>query len=221
MTKRKPFEYDPLSMRYRYTESGRLVPERVVLSTVRRHGNDARATMREISIQYKNGEITLDEWYAEMRAAMKDSYRNAVDLARGGRNIPFTPQEKGRFGSMMRRQYEYLNRFARDLRDGKIKLDGRFVQRAGMYGEATNSIYQNWKRLEAEKQGYTEERRVLGVAEHCTDTHDRPGCTELAAQGWQPIGTLPAIGDAACYSMCHCHYEYRGRKRRQRNSIIS
>ncbi len=50
---------------------------------------------------------------------------------------------------------------------------------------------------------YNEERRVLGDAMHCLD------CPPLAALGWQPIGTLPMIGDTECGGHCHCHFEYR------------
>ncbi len=220
MTKRKPFAYDPGSMRYRYIESGRAVPERVIRADIRRLSYGARDEMRTLAVQYKNGEITLQEWYDGMRSTMKSSYRAAVDYARGGSNRPFTPQEKGRFGQAMKKQYEYLNRFARDLRDGKIPLDGRFVARAGMYGDAMNAIYEQWRNAEAIKAGYTEERRVLAPAEHCHDTKDRPGCAELAEKGWQPIGTLPAIGAAACYSMCHCHFEYRNPVRKPKSSLL-
>jgi hypothetical protein len=48
-----------------------------------------------------------------------------------------------------------------------------------------------------------EERRVLGVADHC------PGCLEQAGLGWQPIGTLDEIGTEECGNNCRCEYEYR------------
>ena len=48
------------------------------------------------------------------------------------------------------------------------------------------------------------ERRVLGhpKTEHCAD------CPPLAALGWQPIGTLPDIGDSECEGRCLCHFVY-------------
>jgi hypothetical protein len=43
----------------------------------------------------------------------------------------------------------------------------------------------------------------MGHADHCDD------CPPLAAQGWQPLGTLPDIGDTECGGQCHCHFEYQ------------
>lgn len=38
--------------------------------------------------------------------------------------------------------------------------------------------------------------------------HNCDDCPPLAALGWQPIGTLPAIGDSECGHLCLCHFEY-------------
>jgi hypothetical protein len=58
-----------------------------------------------------------------------------------------------------------------------------------------------------------EELRVLGEADHCSTEDDpdgdREGCLELAALGWQPIGTLPKIGESVCIVNCHCRFAYR------------
>jgi hypothetical protein len=47
------------------------------------------------------------------------------------------------------------------------------------------------------------ERRILGLADHCS------GCVAAAAQGWQPLGTLPAIGDTPCMGNCKCTFMYK------------
>jgi len=45
------------------------------------------------------------------------------------------------------------------------------------------------------------------------DRHDSrvcPECQNYAAQGWQPIGSLPMPGrDCRCYDRCRCSVEYR------------
>jgi hypothetical protein len=48
------------------------------------------------------------------------------------------------------------------------------------------------------------ERRKLGnpPTGHCSD------CPPLADMGWQPIGTLPDIGDTECGGFCWCWFEY-------------
>ncbi len=52
---------------------------------------------------------------------------------------------------------------------------------------------------------FAQERRILGrpKTEHC------PDCPPIAALGWQPIGTLPMIGDTECGGLCLCHFEFR------------
>ncbi len=83
---------------------------------------------------------------------------------------------------------------------------GQFVARAEQYG---NSVWQatvNGDRAATVRAAVMlEERRVLGrpKTEHCHD------CPPLAALGWQPLGTLPALGDTECGNLCLCHFEYR------------
>ncbi len=83
---------------------------------------------------------------------------------------------------------------------------GQFVARAEQYG---NSVWQstvNGDRAATVRAAVMlEERRVLGrpKTEHCHD------CPPLAALGWQPLGTLPALGDTECGNLCLCHFEFR------------
>ena len=82
---------------------------------------------------------------------------------------------------------------------------GQFVARVESYAD---SAWQGAQRIDHEQtisQGvFKLERRVLGTpkTEHCED------CPPLAAMGWQPIGTLPRIGDSACGGRCLCHFRY-------------
>ena len=82
---------------------------------------------------------------------------------------------------------------------------GQFVARVEKYADSGWHAAQNLNRAAAIKQGiFKVERRVLGrpKGEHCED------CPPLAAQGWQPIGSLPGIGESECGPLCLCHFEY-------------
>jgi hypothetical protein len=206
MANKLRYFYDVITGKYRY-DGGRTVPEQYIRNAVMRDSINYQQQMRELSIALKNNEIGLQDWYDGMRRMMKASYRNAIDAAKGPG--AFTAQERGYFGRMMREQYQYLNNFANQIKSGAVELDGRFVARAGMYGDQANTMHQNWNRLKAWWHGYKEERRVLGFAEHCHTRGDKTGCVELAARGWVPIGTLPRIGDSPCIARCRCHFEYR------------
>lgn len=196
------FTFDEELQRYKYANNGKLVPEKSIRAAVRRLGAALRRQMREETISLYLGEITPQRWYESMAELMKTGYRAAVDAASGG--APLTQAELNAFKEMMEKQFGYLNRFARQLESGEQALNGRAFQRAGMYGDAANDIFQNWKMGEMRTAGFDEYRRVLEAAvENC------PTCVEEADKGWQPIGTLKEIGDSECRTNCHCYYEYR------------
>ena len=82
---------------------------------------------------------------------------------------------------------------------------GQFIARAESYGNSAWQAAQRINRGQAMLHGiFKAERRILGhpKTEHCDD------CPPLAALGWQPIGTLPAIGESECGHLCLCHFEY-------------
>lgn len=124
-------------------------------------------------------------------------------------------------------QQEYLDRFERELIANPPKeiaepphpgfpsqvilvnpppSVAQVIARAQQYGHSVWQTTQQVTHAQAVVQGImTQERRVLGhpKTHHCED------CPPLAAMGWQPIGTLPAIGQTECGGMCYCHFEYR------------
>ena len=77
--------------------------------------------------------------------------------------------------------------------------------RAELYATAAWQGAQRIQRASTRRAGNAKwERRILGhpKTEHCTD------CPPLAALGWQPVGSLPDIGNSECGPLCLCHFEY-------------
>jgi hypothetical protein len=73
-----------------------------------------------------------------------------------------------------------------------------------LYANGALGVYENARREGARRAGVmTQERRVLGVAEHC------PDCRSEARKGWVEIGTLRRIGDSVCRANCKCRFEFR------------
>ncbi len=62
---------------------------------------------------------------------------------------------------------------------------------------------------------YTEEMRVHGKLKDdmC------PTCKAAVDAGWQPIGTLPKIGQSECISECHCFFRWRDRDGNEATSV--
>jgi len=201
-----PFEFDPragTTGRFRNLISGRFVSEREVRAEMRRIILGLRGEMIGLAQQLKAAEVSLQEWYDGMRSLMKIGHTIAASMAKGGwKQMTFS--DWGRVGAASRRQYEFLNNFATQMASGRVALDGRTIQRSGMYAKATFGTYQKQLRVSAKENAYRQERRIIDPsAEHCND------CIDEAAKGWQPIGTLREIGDSQCRVNCACRFEFR------------
>jgi len=194
---------------WRYVRSNRRVPQKYVRLGVLRVSKASEQQMRELTTRLVNGEIGRQEWYDAMRTMMKNEYRADFLAAIGGIEN-YDRSQISRFGWRMRPHYRWLNNFMEEILSGKQALNGRAVIRAGMYGRAGNSIYQNELLEVATRSGMREGIRDLGETEnHCNDTINRPGCVELSELGWVPITQLVPLGDASCYSNCLCSYRFR------------
>lgn len=115
--------------------------------------------------------------------------------------LPFAgvPAARRFIGVLIERQVRFIDRFIGQVRRNPRRFT---AGRMKMYGRVLHNIYQNADRAAHDIAGFGQERRVLGFAEHC------PDCVNETAKGWQPIGTLRAIGDSVCLSNCRCHFEY-------------
>ena len=125
--------------------------------------------------------------------------RDAVQGKPAGPNAPSGGASiLQKIGEAISREFKFFERFAKQAQTGK-----NTPARAGMYAEAGRGTFEDVRGDVAKAAGNTEERRILGAADHCSD------CVVEAAKGWQPIGSLRAIGDSLCKTHCHCRKEYR------------
>lgn len=194
--------------RYRDLSTGRFVSERVVARELNTVVLSSADSMKAITQALVDGSISLPEWQTAMEREIKYINRLSGVTARGGVE-QMSQADWGRIGAETKRQYQYLRNFAQEVANGQQRMNGTAVVRAGLYGEAGRGTYQEMHRKQAGRRGYTEERRVLGPTEHCEASGDKPGCIDLAAKGWQPLGTLPRIGEATCVTHCKCVFEFR------------
>lgn len=227
----REYGFDPNTLEYFQQVGGRRreIQAGAIKQDVNRFARGVEKEMREITQRFINGQITSQQWYDESARMMKLSYRAAVDVARGSHD-EMDDSDTEEWLALAILLLLLLNRTAEALeagarpseklltipgalgpRGGVLRPGGRLLSIAGLKGAAIMSIYENRRLAEALRAGYTETRRVLGVAEHCDRSKDRPGCVELAARGWIPIWQMIPIGGATCRSNCKCHLEFRGR----------
>jgi hypothetical protein len=153
--------------------------------------------------------ILLAAWYEEMRSLMSALYRTMFILSIGGFLFE-DDTARNLFYLLVLPQFGRLDNFEHQLETGVQALDGRAMNRAGLYGSYGNGLWQNIGLDRSRRKGLTEARRILGLNEdHCRDSGDRPGCWELWKRGWVPINEMVPISGATCYSNCLCHIKYR------------
>jgi hypothetical protein len=182
-----------------------IVPSKVVRGALDVALDSAAEDVADITTSLRDGDIRLQRWQREMMNHIKNANMNAASLAKGGYG-QMGPEDWGRVGGRVQREYEYLRDFAEQIDEGNVPLDGRAVNRAKMYVQGSRQTYHRTERLEMQKRGYNQEKNILGVAEHC------PECVALTTrgdEGWVPIGTLPEIGTRQCLGNCKCQIIYR------------
>lgn len=159
--------------------------------------------LAELAEQLRSGQITIGQWEASMRSYLRSNYEAAMTLVKGGRDN-ITQSDWGYEGSLLKKQYAYLNNFAKEMQaNPAVWSNKRLDARMNLYKESAYTAMEDMQRRNMQQNGFTRERRVLDPsANNCDD------CIEYAGMGWQPIGTLPAIGESVCIVNCKCEFEY-------------
>ena len=198
------YEWAPRAGRYR-NASGRFVSQAQVRQAIDATLEDQARKVRQLAEQLRTRKISPRRWELQMREAIKATHMASAAAAKGGW-AQMSPADYGRAGREIRKQYAYLERFAKQVKSGEQPRDGRFLQRADMYSQAARKTYHATERAEMEKRGMAEERNLLRPADHCTGAGS---CTGETSRGWVAIGELIPIGDRLCRARCRCQIEYR------------
>jgi hypothetical protein len=197
---RDAFSFDRDTLRFRRTSTGRFVDADTVRRATRRVVDYAERAIRRLADDFNAWRIGLQTFETSMRQAVKELHLAATAAAKGG-FANMTARDYGLVGARLRYHYERLDVFARLVEDGRLSA-AQVKQRASLYARGGLVAYENARR-EAAVGVMTEERRILGVAEHCDV------CIEQAALGWQPLLTLRRLGDSPCRANCKCRFRFR------------
>lgn len=170
--------------------------------------------IRDVSARLQIGSITLAEWQQEVMPLIKYSQIAAALIANGGaRNNTETDSEA--IAGFILALFLFFQLFANDIESGDQPINGTLLSRGDLYAKAARDAFEEMRRVVMRVYvGVSHERRVVDPrALHChtiimEDGEEWVGCPELAALGWQPIGTLPRLRDTPCLSNCHCRFEF-------------
>lgn len=196
----KAFRWNPGAGRYR-APNGRFVSfDRIHEALEERMAGSAE----RMGIAYgrlESGTLTVSEWRDVMAHEIRKLHVSATALANGG--WAQTPSWDWT-GERVRRELQYLDRFAAQLASGEQAMDGRAVVRASMYANAGHATHEAGRVEQQRKAGKGEYSNVLTAVENCV------GCIAQTARGWVPVGSLVPIGDRLCLTNCRCFYAFRG-----------
>lgn len=196
------WEYDRRVQRYRDKATGRFLGESALHNLIRQNQNQMGKAAQQVARELVNGKTTVGQFALQMRKVLKELHIGNYLLGRGGTKS-LKASDYGKIGGILSREYAYLRGLCRDLALGKV-TSGQFLQRLGLFVSQSRNTYEYARRESHQAAGFMYERRVRHALESCAE------CIAYAARGWQPIGTLPAIGTAcSCRANCKCSFEYR------------
>jgi hypothetical protein len=196
------YTYDVISRRYRNVSTGRYVPATEVRAAVDRVIDVEETNFTSAASQLLAGQITLADFQRQTAVNIK-ALHTATGIAGNGGINNMGPDDIAHIEDLINRQYVFLRNMGNDIEMGTQPMDGRLLARVRLYAHAARGTYEDVVRRLARIGGVLQERRILGVADHCI------GCLQEYQLGWQPIGTLKDIGDTPCRTLCRCHFIFK------------
>lgn len=101
----------------------------------------------------------------------------------------------------IRDQFTFLRRLTDQIQQGTVR---GLRSRVTLYALSAKHVYEDTRLKVHTELGHTQMRRIQHSVEPC------PDCTALAAQQWQPIGSLPLpTQESQCGNRCRCTVQYR------------
>lgn len=192
---------------YHDTRTDDAVPSEVLREAVDTHlVNGSKDRMIGWTNKMRDGLIDIDAWHTNITRELT-SLHIAGGIAASGGLEEFDDNMRTVVAERLDVQFDYLEGMVEDVRDGQQDTGDGLDRRVKMYAEAGRGTYEDVQRESQEEpeDGDEEvwERRIRDFeADSCED------CIEYAAMGWQPLGTLPLIGDSQCMVRCRCRFIY-------------
>ena len=190
--------FDKKARRFRDAK-GRFVTKQSVRDVVMKAGDVFRRKAKGFAEDLNEGRISHGEWKRKMSGLVKDNLIFSASIGRGGRK-QMTKSDWGKVGSDIKREYRYLNKFAKATeRLSPLQI----AARARQYAHAGFIAFsRTLAQTETAYNRATEAIRYRHASESCS------GCRSYSGR-WMPVAEMPEIGSLQCGHRCRCHIEYR------------
>lgn len=194
--------YDPNSGQYRNLSSGRFVGRSQVLKLLDQEVGRTEARLAAHTRLLTQGTINLPEWQIRMAQTLKESHLRMGMFAAGGKER-MNPSLTGATGVQLRKQYQYLDRFAHDIAAGRLTPQ-QAIARSRLYGKSIKLTFFRVEKLSRKSEGFMVGKRLLDPqAKHCRSCirHHRPD--------WVEIDQIVSPGTSCeCQNNCRCQVLY-------------
>lgn len=172
--------WDAKLKQYRHLASGKIIGPKRMLE-LRDLYTDRQALRAEgLTAQLVKGEISLQDWLLAQRKLIKETYLSQYAMARGGRS-QMTPQDYGRLGADLKKQYTYLQAFGHDIQAGKYRSDDP----ANLIARIAN--------------------RIKLYIESATQAFEKGKVAVFGGNLYDHITNFPGAGKTRCLTRCRCH----------------
>ncbi|MCL4296161.1 MAG: hypothetical protein KJ077_10555 [Anaerolineae bacterium] len=144
------WEWDPRLHQYRHLATGQIIGAKRMLELRDLYTDRQSLRAEQLTAQLVRGDISLQDWLLRQRQLIKDTYLSQYAMAKGGRS-QMTPQDYGRIGAALKKQYEYLQAFGQDIQSGKYRsanpenLIVRIANRIKLYIESATQAFEKGK----------------------------------------------------------------------------
>jgi hypothetical protein len=125
---------------YRNLDTGRWVSGAQVRSWSAAASKASGEAVTSMADMLADGRLNVRDWTLLMRDELKDVYIQQYVLARGGLE-QMTQRDWGTLGPILREQYQYLDRFAREVADGTVS-EAQIRRRAAMYVRSSREAFE-------------------------------------------------------------------------------
>lgn len=199
--------YDPRTGRYRSPYGGFLshADMKAIINSERQR---LESRLLKKANQLINGK-DLGEWERSVAYELKISVIQATILGAGGKENT-TAKHYGLAGSELRRQYEFLNKFANAIYNKELS-EAQIRQRTRQYSNTVIIAYNQAEHASKKVEEWEGMRVVSLMAKHC------PQCPTYQTFGWIGVDKIIPVGVACqCGGNCQCFVTYR---RKRVNSI--
>lgn len=196
--------YDASAAQYRDIDTGKFISRDRVVETAQAETTRLKVRCLGHARVLLSGKVELAEYQARVAQDLKASIIRNTILGAGGKDRVVAVQYLAA-GRQLKEQYKLLDKFARDIADGKL-TEKQILARTGQYANAATVAYYEAEKFDRQRIGFNAAMRSLDPqAKHCKS------CLRHHTNGqWLSIElVVPSGVDCECRGNCRCRVQYK------------